>query len=477
MREGSTHVSVYSEALLAYLYDPAFEDEITRFEAEHGLLADSDGQKLPPARDLAERGVVCVIEQYSDDPLTIEILVGDPLTPKEARTIPLWKPVRGNLTIVSGMLAIHSPATAPFADPIAGETPTILDVEPGRYVVSVYHVDFDEFRRRHGEDVEWDGSVQVAVLTPADQAKPIKKPKLLLEYPNATHRGLRRWSLRDGKVTGEVVRSSLFGISSLVTSAPEPAVRDLGGEFGDVLGMELRGEPCSLVISETIVDELQAEAVFGTALVDRSGFTFGGYFGPVRGVKEPRLFICTVVANTRASVASENDRFSLWSTGENVAPVPIPRGEGRILAAGPKRLFLDRRIDELGEASQDVQFEFGGVPRRVRIAPTYTAALDEMMRFALQPATLYAKERVELIEERWQLICRSTPEAPPAEKAELEAEIQRLESRISEYRIPDEARSGMPLIAEPFRDWLDPTREITMLRALHYDHPLGLPPL
>jgi len=461
-------LSVYSEALLAYLYDPAFEPAIS---AEAEAIADlGDGEPSPAMVRFACTGMLLVVEQFQDDPVTVELIIGEPLTTKEKRQLPLRPVVRGQLNIVSGKLAVHSPATAQFADPIEGEFGMFVELPVGTYVAEVHHIDFDEFARRFGDDLEWPGSAQVVVLTPSPPAKPVKKPQILLPYPDSAHRGLRRWKVADGVASGEVIRSSLLGISSLITSIPKPA---LDAQFGDLLPMELKGEPGSLLLAGTLRDAEQAEAVFGQALTS-AGFVLGGYFMPVRHAKEPKLFLFTVVPSMPANVAMEGDRVRLWPATAKFEPAPIVRGEGRVLAVGGTRLFLDLRLEQLGRPGEDVYLDFGGETRRVRISSSTTQALDQIIAFAMQPATRFAKEREEALARRWDLICESTPDRPESERAPLEAEIRRLEELISEYRLPDEARQSMPLVAEPFFDWLDPTREITMLRALSYDRPIDL---
>jgi hypothetical protein len=189
IRKGSTRVQLYNEGLLVYLYDEKNRQALIEQKAHdllHGSFGEQKEKKLAP---LSRSHMVVAYELYQDDPIEVDIVVGDPLAANEMKPIRRlkWhKPQKALLSLSSGCLRVETPNSCHFApDEEPQEAGASIQVPPGEYVLTLYHVDLNET-----DDAAWkeyweerQGPAQVIVLTPVAQTKPPRQSSALLRFP------------------------------------------------------------------------------------------------------------------------------------------------------------------------------------------------------------------------------------------------------------------------------------------------------
>lgn len=237
IRKGVQHVEVYNEGLIVYLYDPANAEAIVAANPRSVLeVCDVEYSKDKALKQLVKDGLFVAYELDQDDPVVVDIVVGEPLTKEEMkRSGAKWmKPLTAVLSIRSGRLRIDSPNTfrlskearfhAQMYTEKHGKPPKDSDhkafgltdpsgeakVPAGEYLLTLHRVDFDGF----DEDEEWEGPCEVITLTPLTEANRPKKLHPII--PHSTSRNYYEnqtaaW-VRDGVFEGRVLGSKLVNM-------------------------------------------------------------------------------------------------------------------------------------------------------------------------------------------------------------------------------------------------------------------------
>src|SRR5262249_23220922 len=137
-----------NEGLLVYLYDEKNRQTLIEQNAHdllHGSLGEEKEKKLAP---LSHSRVVVAYELYQDDPIEVDVVVGEPLTANEMKPIRglKWhKPQKTLLSLPSGCLRVETPNSCHFEpDEEPQEAGATIQVPAGEYVLTLYHVDLKE---------------------------------------------------------------------------------------------------------------------------------------------------------------------------------------------------------------------------------------------------------------------------------------------------------------------------------------------
>ncbi|MGH7569478.1 MAG: hypothetical protein ACREL9_11040 [Gemmatimonadales bacterium] len=232
-RKGAQRIVVYNEAHLAFIYDESQTAVLQR----SGALSDAPNLETAPAserlRRLAEEGVVVVYELPADDPISIEVVVGPPLTEREMSSLPWLKPQPALLRLPSGRLRVDSMNTLPaplYALPPYPKAPDpepgLVEVPPGDYVLTLHRLDTDAASRRR--DLAVDGPNEIVTLTPLAQAeRPGAIAPLLAFEGNAD----LSWP---GRYT---IEGRIFKGLALFQGADSQLILNLDREAADALGL------------------------------------------------------------------------------------------------------------------------------------------------------------------------------------------------------------------------------------------------
>lgn len=229
IRKGSQRVEVYNEGLIVYLYDPANADEIIAINPTSLLDCAIEPAKDKALKTCVEKGLIVAYELRQDDPIAVEVSVGEPLSKAEmkASKIPWMKPARTVINLKSGRLRIDTPNTfriggeargcAEEYRKIHGKLPDDDDfgswgltdpggeitVPKGDYVLTLHRVDFAKL----DDDVEFDGPGEFISLTPAKKAERPRKMPLVIEFGS----GIRVPGLRTFKISNNVFHGRTIG--------------------------------------------------------------------------------------------------------------------------------------------------------------------------------------------------------------------------------------------------------------------------
>ncbi len=191
IRPGAQSVDVYNEGLLVYLLDeanlPVLEQSGADFQSG---FAEDEADVDPQLKKLAKDGIYGAYELIQDDEVSVEIVVGPPLTKKELAVGRWHKPQKAFLRLPSGKLRVDTPNTLPIHDEPT-DPPGVVNVPPGDYVLTLYRLHWDDLRNDGlicgGEDGEpqrlWHGPQEVIVLTPLAEAKPVRGIQSYLRFP------------------------------------------------------------------------------------------------------------------------------------------------------------------------------------------------------------------------------------------------------------------------------------------------------
>lgn len=204
LRKGGKHLEIYNSGHLVYLYDDGSratllgdDTVLPRVHARIDAAEDAFKKRKPTPPDGSQLlGRLVAYELQQDDPLDIALLVGDPLTADEIAVCPglvLKAPQRSVLELPTGKLCVDSNDTLridPEDDPI--DPGANVDVPPGRYLVSIYRVDWDEMKKKDQStygDAGWGETIVLSPLAgdaPSDAAAVLPYP---LELPRADWAG------------------------------------------------------------------------------------------------------------------------------------------------------------------------------------------------------------------------------------------------------------------------------------------------
>lgn len=241
IRPGSKTVTVYNEALLVYLWDESYLSALEASEADfESGYADDDAQVDKHLKKLAKDGVLIAYELSQDDQVTVEIVIGAPLTKRELLTARWHKPQTARLSLPSGVFRIDTANTFPMNEPDEDEEPGRVVVPPGDYALSLYRLDWDQLEADGlwSEGDAWTGPQEVIVLSPAAEAKPAKGTKPLLRLS-----GKASWSGRysiDGMIFRGLAIAQVDRDFCIVNIDPTAAGR-VGLTVGTLFRMEVSG--------------------------------------------------------------------------------------------------------------------------------------------------------------------------------------------------------------------------------------------
>lgn len=491
-RPNSQFLEVYNEGLVVTFCDAASIPAIEALYAANGLnvLDHEHCGSNEAVAAFALTGTMVAVELMQDDPVVVEVIVGPPPTTKEKRLVPMQDLVSAPLRLSTGELVLHSPNTAPWIQEKEEieDQPDRVSLPPGDYIVTIAHVDFDELERRlDDEDFEWEGPTFYAFFTPAAEAKPIKKPWHFLPYPVRQVRALRRWSVRDGVVFGEIVRGSMLGITPVVTNIREDVAKEQGWSFGEVRTMRVHRDDIHLLLGGC--EDLDvARAVFSESIEDlltRYPGLYGGYFRDFSDSKNPLLTVGRLAPSQTADVGLEGQKLSLDDLVETVKPSvaesrpPTRREdalEATVLAVGSHVVLLECAPGDWPTANgADADLITASGLRRVRKAEDMSAALTEVTRFGLTKSEKNEAERLKLEKQHSRLFSKWFSTTDEAKAAVLNTELEEIRERIRILSIPDEVEeAGMPFVAFSCPHWNE-ARTIVQVRALLYGRGLDLP--
>lgn len=215
LRGGARHLEVYNSGHLVHLYDDgaraALRGDDTVLPRVHARIDAADNaykeRKPTPPDESHLLGRLVAYELQQDDPLDIDLMVGDPLTSDEIAAcagLALKAPQRSVLELPTGKLCLDSNDTLridPADDP--SEPGATVDVPPGRYVVSVYRVDWDEMKEKDKTAYGDAGWGEIVVLTPLAGDAPSDAAAVLpypLELPRTDWAG--RYEVKKNALTG-----------------------------------------------------------------------------------------------------------------------------------------------------------------------------------------------------------------------------------------------------------------------------------
>jgi len=136
---------------------------------------------------LASEGRWVVYELQQDDPIVVDLCIGDPLNEAEIQQGRLQPPQRSPICLPSGTLCIEGYASlqcSPDRDP--GKVGGTIEVPAGDYVLSLYRTDWDALDRE-GASEHWKGPHELIVLTPACDVEGVSNPAAILRIPQTGH--------------------------------------------------------------------------------------------------------------------------------------------------------------------------------------------------------------------------------------------------------------------------------------------------
>jgi len=198
IRKGATRAQAYNEGLLVYFYDEKNRQAILEQSgadlvnipiarnAEQAKIVQEKEKKLA---QFSRSAMLVAYELRQDDPIEVDVIVGDPLSPAELKAVKglKWhKPQKSRLLLPSGRLRIETANSCqidPDNDP--QEAGATVEVPAGEYLLTLYRVDVEET-----SDAVWEkyrekdkGPVEVVVLTPAGEAKLPRTTSALVPFP------------------------------------------------------------------------------------------------------------------------------------------------------------------------------------------------------------------------------------------------------------------------------------------------------
>jgi hypothetical protein len=167
-------VRLDNSGLLVFLRDPAHDASLN--DAPPSVLSHFTGPL--DANDQAllvlPSGTLVAYELAQDDPVDVEIVVGQPLSPKQ-QTGKYNEPERTSLRVTSGTLRIETYDSLSVGPNRGDGDGHSIEVKPGEYVLSLY--------RRTVAPAKGKSRGDLIVLTPSAKAAPLASPKALLLLP------------------------------------------------------------------------------------------------------------------------------------------------------------------------------------------------------------------------------------------------------------------------------------------------------
>jgi hypothetical protein len=262
-RKGAQAVDVYSEGRAVFLYDESQAAPIRESRALFTPLTVESAFSNAALRALAAEGRLFVYEQPGDSGVSLEILVGPPLTPKETSKLRWLRPQQAWLTLRSGRLRVDSWDTLPGA---LHSTPpheeneeqgALVEVPPGDYRVTLHRVDTDATSRKLNVDL--DGPAEVITLTPLGPAEVRPEAPPLLAYEGSADASWPgRYTIEGGTFKGLALFSG--PASQILLNLDRAAAARLSLHAG--MGLRIRVSHPALVSEAFLTSDQTSTAVF-----------------------------------------------------------------------------------------------------------------------------------------------------------------------------------------------------------------------
>lgn len=235
IRPDAIPVQIYNDGLFVYLYDASHLSLLQGLVAKQKNKSDDipffvqhfENKLL--AREVKARKLFVYYELRQDDEIDIEVCVGQPLTKAELSIARWHKPQFTRLDLPSGRLCIESPNSFRLDDDEKTDSGAIVEVPAGKYVVTLYRIDWEEMRR--AEIKNYGGPQEVIVLTPLDKSR--RKPRTELFLPfviKSDDSWMGQYSIEGNSFTGLFQFISYWENGAV--NLDEKAIKALGWEAG-----------------------------------------------------------------------------------------------------------------------------------------------------------------------------------------------------------------------------------------------------
>lgn len=221
-RKGGTEVEVYNEGLTVYLFDESNAEEVSA-----GLDAALDeGAESETLLGLAREGTLVMYELWQDEPVRVEVAVGEPLSKDEKKPARWMKLVKVPLELPTGRLRVETGASL---DAPGEHAPGVVEVEPGTYEATLHRIDRSKMTGRKLE--AYAGPETVLTLEPWPDGKSFEPADSLIhagDEPRAPWVG--KYALEGGVFRGQVIDTS-------ATEQERALVVNLDRKAFDALGL------------------------------------------------------------------------------------------------------------------------------------------------------------------------------------------------------------------------------------------------
>lgn len=220
-RNGSTHVSLYNEGLVVYLYDYGSSEKLRDADAAEVVVGGDVENRTERLKSIEKEHLFVAYELQGDGCPEIEIVVGEPLTGKEKKGAQWRKLQKTQISLPSGKLRVETPNSLSIGPGEPQEPGATVDIPSGDYVLSLHRLNFDKM-----EDSDDEFPTEVITLTPIDPGKaPEGNAKRRVDSTPAwlgwddimgeLARWERQWKVKDGVFTG-LMNGKLFSMPRTV---------------------------------------------------------------------------------------------------------------------------------------------------------------------------------------------------------------------------------------------------------------------
>ena len=375
-------VRLDNSGLLVFLRDPA--NDATLNDVPPSVLSHFTGPLDANDRVLLQlpAGTLVAYELAQDDPVEVEVIVGQPLTAKQAAG-KYHDPERTRLAVSSGTVRIETYDSLSVGPNRGEDDGHSITVKPGDYVLSLY--------RRAGEpaNAATNKKGDLIVLTPSTKAAPLASSRSLLLLP-------RPELLDVGEVSANEFRGQVLdtfvGGGAIALSMRREHAQSLGISRGQRLDVELAaGTRQAVYLGSLAPQERWSALILGEHLPAlRSSTTplLGAWLAQVRLTEGAPMVERLVVGpidlsrSVEAWGAADASKGALVVrplaarafTPEDDAPLLIPTANANSVAAQVIASARDRvvlgvgatAIGALGKrAGDELRLRVGGAERRV----------------------------------------------------------------------------------------------------------------
>lgn len=255
-RKGALAIDVYSEGRAVFLYDEAHAGRIVTSGAFREALGGARASHRA-LQELVKEGLLVVYEQPGDAGVSLEVMVGPPLTEKERGKLRWLAPQHSFLRLPSGRLRVDSPDTLPGHTDETEEVPGRAEVPPGDYLLTLHRLDVDAASRRLGAEI--DGPMEIVTLTPlgSTDRRPDGPPILLYEG-SADTSWPGKYTVEGRRFRGLVLFNGAD--SQILLNLDRAAARQLQLRAG--MGLRLRVAAVPLEVEAWVVSDERLTNVF-----------------------------------------------------------------------------------------------------------------------------------------------------------------------------------------------------------------------